>query len=241
MRAVEPEGQTMSQSLTITTPDGAFEAYVATPAKTPAPALVVIQEIFGVNPGMRQICDELAADGFLAVCPDLFWRFEPGLQLSDHSEADWKKALDFYTRYDLDAGVRDIAATITAARGLPESTGKVGVMGFCLGGLMTYLSAARTDLDAAVSYYGGSTETHLEEARKVHRPLMLHLAEEDEFITKDAQKSIRGALGGRPGVTIYSYPGRHHAFARPGGDHYDAADAATANGRTREFFTAHLS
>ena len=150
----------MQKSLKIKTSDGIFDAYVAVPATTPAPVVIVIQEIFGVNSGIREIAHDLAKQGFISVAPDLFWRFEPGLQLSDHKESDWKRALDFYGRYDFDTGVKDILATITAARMLPESNGKVGVMGFCLGGLMTFLTAARGDVDAAVEYYGGGTEKY---------------------------------------------------------------------------------
>ena len=126
----------------------------------------MLQEIFGVNSGIRQIADDLAKHGFLAVCPDLFWRFEPGLQLSDHKESDWKKGFDYYGRYDFDAGIKDIAATIAAARKLPGSNGKVGVMGFCFGGLLTFLTASRADPDAAVEFYGAQTENTYLRAKK---------------------------------------------------------------------------
>ena len=139
----------MGETITIKGPDGSFSAYVGRPETTPAPALVVIQDIFGVNHVMRAISDEFAAHGFLAVCPDLFWRFEPDLQLDDHKEADLQRAFQLYPKFDVGKGVADIAATITAARGLQGSSGKVGVVGFCLGGLLTFLSAARTDADAA--------------------------------------------------------------------------------------------
>jgi len=231
----------MNETLTITTADGGFHAYVARPAATPAPAIVVLQEIFGVNADLRKTCDELAAQGFLALSPDLFWRMEPGVDLSDGSEAEWKKGFSFYSAYDFNAGVADIAATIAAARRLSGATGKVGVMGFCLGGLMTFLTAARTGADAAVAYYGGGTEQYVGEAGKLATPLLMHLAEEDEYISKDAQRAIRAALDGRPQVEIHSYPGCSHAFARHGGQHYDAAAAAKANARTLAFFQTHLN
>ncbi len=230
----------MDHNLTVTVPDGTFAAYVAPAARADAPVIVVIQEIFGVNAGMRQVCDELAAQGFTAISPDLFWRTEPGLQMDDHNPDDWTKALAIYQAYDLDRGAADIAATVAAARLLPGTNGKVGVMGFCLGGLLTFLSAAHGEADAFVAYYGGNTDKHLGHAAQVKKPLLMHLAGEDEFISSEAQAAIRAALGAKPNVVIHGYPGRNHAFARPGGDHYDAADAATANGRTADFFMTNL-
>lgn len=225
---------------TIATPGGSWEAYIAHPKNSTAsaPAVVVCQEIFGINADMRQSCDELAEQGFIALCPDLYWRLEPGVELS-HLD-DWPKALSLYQAFDLDAGVRDVAATIAAARSLPGASGKVGVMGYCLGGLLTYLSAARGKVDAAVAYYGGRTEEFLDEASKVASPLMMHLGQEDEYISKPAQVAIAAALAGKPNVEVYSYPGCMHAFARHGGTHYDAAAAQLANGRTFDFLQSRL-
>lgn len=230
----------MQKDIKIKATDGTFTAYVAMPATTPAPVVVVIQEIFGVNAGIRKIADDLAKQGFIAVCPDLFWRFEPGMQLSDHVESDWKKALELYGRYNFDTGVKDIAATIEAARKLPGSTGKVGVMGFCLGGLMTFLTAARVEVDAAVEYYGGETQRFVAEGKKIKKPFLIHLAGEDEFMDKAAQATINKELADNSNIKIYTYPGRNHAFARPNGNHYDAKDAETANARTLAFFKQHL-
>jgi len=230
----------MSETLTITTPDGAFSAYVARPSAASAPAIVVIQEIFGVNKVMRDICDDLAAQGFVAVCPDLFWRIEPGIDITDQSEAEWKKAFELYNAFDVDAGVSDIAATIAATRALPGASGKVGAVGYCLGGLLAFLTATRTDADASVSYYGVGTEKHVAEAEKLARPLLMHIAEEDQFVPKEAQKVILDALKDHPQIEIHTYPGRDHAFARVGGAHYDAADAGTANARSLAFFKSNL-
>lgn len=230
----------MSETLTITTPDGAFSAYVARPSATPAPAVVVIQEIFGVNKVMRDICDGLADQGFVAICPDLFWRIEPGIDITDQSEADWKKAFELYNAFDVDHGVSDIAATIAAVRGLDGVNGKVGAVGYCLGGLLAFLTATRTDADASISYYGVGIEKHVPEAEKLARPLLMHIAEEDQFVPKEAQKVILDALKDHPQIEIHTYPGRDHAFARVGGAHYDAADAAKANGRSLTFFKSNL-
>ena len=231
----------MGEMTTIKTQDGDFAAYVARPSNPKAPAVVVIQEIFGVNAVMRGVCDELAAAGFLAVCPDLFWRIEPGIDITDQSEAEWKKAFELYNAFDVEAGVKDIAATIDHVRALPEVNGKVGAVGFCLGGLLAYLTATRTDADASVAYYGVGIEKHLVESEKQAHPLLMHIAEEDQFVPKEAQALILAQLKNHPQVEIFTYPGRDHAFARQGGEHYDAADAKLAGDRTLAFFQQHLA
>ena len=231
----------MGETTTIKTDDGQFAAYVARPSNPKAPAIVVIQEIFGVNAVMRGVCDELAAAGFLAVCPDLFWRIEPGIDITDQSEAEWKKAFELYNAFDVEAGVKDIAATIDHVRALPEINGKVGAVGFCLGGLLAYLTATRTDADASVAYYGVGIEKHLVESEKQAHPLLMHIAEEDQFVPKEAQALILAQLKNHPQVEIFTYPGRDHAFAREGGEHYDAADAKLAGDRTLAFFQQHLA
>lgn len=223
--------------------DGSFEAYVAKPtgAAGPAPVVVVLQEIFGVNADLRATCQELAGLGMIAIAPDLFWRDAPGLDLNSWSEDEWQQGLALYLAYDYDRGVEDISATLAAARGIEGGNGKVGVMGFCLGGLMTFLTAARTSVDAAVAYYGGGTDQYLGEAKGLQAPTIMHLAEEDEFISKDAQSRIKAALGPLPNVEIFSYPGCSHAFARHTGAHYDAASASLANSRTHTFLLNALA
>jgi len=226
---------------TIQTADGSFGAYEAKPeGEGPFPAVVVIQEIFGVNAVMRETCDRLAAQGYLAVCPDLFWRIEPGIDITDQTEAEWKKAFALFNAFDVDTGVEDIAATLAHVRGGTHCSGKVGAVGYCLGGQLAFLTAARTDVDAAAAYYGVGIENRLAEADKISNPLLMHVAEEDKFVPKEAQARILAALKDRPNVTIHTYPGRDHAFARPGGEHFHAADAETANARTAAFFAAHL-
>ncbi|MES2340590.1 MAG: dienelactone hydrolase family protein [Pseudomonadota bacterium] len=228
------------ETLTLTTEDGSFTAYVARPAAAKAPAIVVIQEIFGVNAVMREIADGLAAQGYLAICPDLFWRIEPGIDITDKSEAEWKKAFELFNAFDPDAGVKDIAAVIDHIRADPGCSGKVGAVGYCLGGMLAFLTATRTDCDASVGYYGVGIESRVAEADKLERPLMLHIAEEDQFVPKEAQAVILQALKNHAHVTIHTYPGCDHAFARHGGEHYDADAARHANGRSLAFFQQHL-
>ena len=227
-------------NLTISTPHGDFGAYVAAPATKPAAAIVVIQEIFGVNAVMRQITDRLASQGYLAVCPDLFWRIEPGIDITDQSEAEWKRAFELFNAFDVEAGVKDIAAMIDAIRADPRCNGKVGAVGYCLGGLLAYLTAMRTDTDASVAYYGVGLERYTAEADKLVNPLMLHVAEEDQFTPKPARDLILATLKNHPQIEIHTYPGRDHAFARLGGEHYDATDAALAESRTLDFFKRNL-
>ncbi len=230
----------MAETTLISTSEGQFSGYVARPTMTNTPAVVVIQEIFGVNAVMREIADQFAKAGYLAICPDLFWRIEPGIDITDRSEAEWKRAFELYNAFDVDAGIRDIAATIAHVREDPGCSGTVGAVGFCLGGLLAFLTATRTDADAAVAYYGVGIDRYTAESDRLSAPLLLHIAEEDQFVPKDAQALIKAALKNHPQVQIHSYPGQDHAFARTGGQHYDAEAADTAWGRTLELFKTAL-
>jgi carboxymethylenebutenolidase len=230
----------MGETVRIQVPSGEMAAYVARPATAPAPAVVVLQEIFGVNAVMREITDGLASQGFLAICPDLFWRIEPGVDISDRTEAEWKKAFALMNAFDAGQGVTDIAATLAHVRADPGCTGKAGAVGFCLGGQLAWLTATRTDVDAAVSYYGVGIETLVGESSALRKPVMLHIAEADGFVPPPAQAAIREGLAGQPLATIHTYAGRDHAFARVGGEHYDAADAALAGQRTLDFLRSNL-
>ena len=230
----------MKVRITIEGRNGPFGAYLARPKTLPAPAVVVLHEVFGVNADIRQHCDELAEQGFIGIAPDLFWRQEPGVDLSVTSEPDWQHGLRLYQAYDRDTGAGDVKDTANVVAKLHECTGKVAVLGYCLGGLMTFLTAVRYGVDAAVAYHGGDTEKYLDEVDGLHAPLLMHLGEEDEFISKPAQAQIKTALAGKSNATIYSYPGQRHAFSRHNGAHYNAAAAALANGRTSKFLKQQL-
>lgn len=230
-----------AKQISIPTPDGAFAGYLATPSSGRGPGIVVIQEIFGVNQVMRDVADGLAAHGYFALVPDLFWRLEPGVQLTDKTDAEWQRAFDLMNRFDPDKGVADIQAATDTLRGREGCTGKAGAVGYCLGGLLAYLTAARTDIDACVGYYGVNIHEKLGEAAGIRKPLMLHVAGKDQFVPPEAQKKIVDGLGGNPLVAIHVYPEMDHAFARVGGAHYDKACADLANGRTSTFFRQHLS
>jgi carboxymethylenebutenolidase len=231
----------MSDHIFVKAQDGEFSAYIARPKTSPAPAVIVLQELFGVNADIRKHCDELAEQGFLAVAPDLFWRQEPGIDLSVTSEADWQHGLRLYSAYNRDSGAKDVSDAANTVRKLPECSGKVALLGYCMGALMVYLAAIRWHgVDAAVAFHGGDTEKYLGEVDGLTAPLLMHLAEEDEFISKPAQAAIKAALAKKPNATVYSYAGQNHAFTRHNGAHYNAAAAALANGRTSEFLHQQL-
>ncbi len=219
---------------------GSFKAYVAKPGSGTGPGVVVIQEIFGVNKVMRDISDGLAGQGYIAVCPDIFWRQEPGVDITDQTQAEWDKAFKLYQGFDEDKGAEDLIQTLAAVRKLDGCTGKAGSVGFCLGGKLAYLMATRSDADCSVSYYGVGIANNLDEADTIKKPLMLHVAEEDAFVPKEEQQKVRDRLSKIPHVTIHTYPGKDHAFARVGGEHYDKQSAELANRRTSEFFQRHL-
>ena len=222
---------------------GSFSAYCATPASGSGPGVVVLQEIFGVNQVMRDICDSLAADGYIAVAPDLFWRIEPGVQLTDGSQEEWDKAFELMNAFlpDFEKGVGDIGATIAHIRAMDGCTGKVGAVGYCLGGSLAYATACFTDADACSGYYPVQIEESLELSSGIKNPLILHVAELDGFCPPEAQQKIKDALGSNEHVTVHSYPGVDHAFARIGGANFNADAAAMANGRTAELFKSALN
>lgn len=231
----------MGRRVTIQGDDGSFGAYVAD-GKTPnggqaGPAIVVIQEIFGVNKVMRDIADSLAEEGYTAIVPDLFWRIEPGIDITDQTDAEWEKAFSYFKAFNVDKGVEDIASTLDWARS--QGHKHVGAVGYCLGGLLAYLTGTRTTIDAVAGYYGVGIDNYLAEAGKATKPILLHVAEEDGFVSKDSQAKMKSSLT-EYNYKLYWYPGRDHAFAREGGKHYHAADAKLANDRTLDHFRKHL-
>ncbi len=226
--------------ITITCPDGAFSAYLASPAGNSGGGVLVIQEIFGVNKDMRDHCDHLASQGYFALCPDIFWRQEPGIQITDQTDEEWAKAFELYQGFDVEKGVADLKVALAHLRTVDGCTGKAGTVGFCLGGLLAYLMAAESDADCNVSYYGVGIDERLAAADGISAPTILHIAEEDGFVPKEAQAKIKDGLGGHPNISLHSYPGVDHAFARHAGVNYDAAAAALADSRTMDCFNATL-
>ena len=218
---------------------GNMGAYVADPAGPAKAAVIVVPEIFGVNPGIRQKCDTLAAAGYLAVAPDIFWRFAPSVELDPDVEAELNQAFGYFQRYDANDGVIDIEATIKAIRaGLDGRSGvsKVGLVGYCLGGRLAYLAATRTDIDCAVGYYGVMIDQMLNESHAIANPLMLHIPTADGFVPPEAQAAMHAGLDSNRHVTLHDYEGLDHGFAAEMGNRRNEAGAQLADARTIAFF-----
>lgn len=228
-------------NLKIPAHDGdAFEAYMATPAITPAPVIIVIQEIFGVNAELRAKCDRLAEMGYIAIAPDLFWRMERGVDLVDSDEKQLEKAFQLFNDFDIEHGIEDLKTTLGYARNHKACNEKVGCIGYCLGGYLSVALNVKTDIDAAISYYGVNLPSLLEDTSKITKPLLLHIAGEDEFVPKDDQQAINDALKDHPHTSLHTYDGMDHAFARGQGMHYNEDAAKLANQRTYDFLSTHL-
>jgi len=232
----------MSEMITVKTLDGKenFQAYCAKPATPAKAAIIVIQEIFGVNAGIRQKCDKWASLGYLALAPDLFWRSAPGVDLDPDVPEQLQQGFAYMQQFSADSGVRDIEATIHAARSMIDGT-KVGAVGYCLGGRLAYMTACRTDISATVGYYGVMIDQMLDEAAAIAHPLMLHIPTADHFVGPEAQAAIHKGLDHHPKVTLHDYPGLDHGFATEAGMRRDEAGAQLADARTTDFFARNLT
>ncbi len=220
--------------------DGRFPAFLAEPEGTPRAAVIVIQEIFGVNPGIRAKCDHWAAKGYLAIAPDLFWRLQPGVVLDPDVPQEFQQALELMGKFNQDQGIRDIEATIRDSRKRLGGNGNVGCVGFCLGGRLAFMTSTRTDVDASVGYYPVGIDNLLHEKHGIARPLMLHIAGADHFVTPDVQRAMHDALDEHPRVVLHDYPGEDHGFAAEMGKRRSEAAAQLADQRTEQFFAEHL-
>lgn len=219
--------------------EGTIPAYVVKPEGTPRGAIIVQQEIFGVDEGIRKKAQDWADKGYLAVAPDTFWRQQPGVELSPYKDEDFQKAVAFMTNHDFDLGIRDLEAVIHWIR-REQGVSKVGLVGFCMGGRVAYMTATRTDIDASVGYYGVMIDQMLGEKHAIARPLMLHIPTADHFVDEAAQKAIHDGLDDHPRVTLHDYIGLDHGFAAEIGERRDEAGAQLADGRTEAFFAQHV-
>ena len=233
----------MQKTVQITAKDGGvFDAFAVYPqTDVQAPAIIVIQEIFGVNQNVKSICENLAQAGYLAIAPDLFWRQEKGVVLDDLQENDMKKAFALFGGFDVALGIADLKSTLETVRNDPQCNGRVGTMGYCLGGKLAYLMATQSDADCNVSYYGVGIQDLLAEAGAIQNPLLMHIAEKDKFVPLEAQKKILDVLNDHEYVDLFVYPDVEHAFARINGQHYDKEAAHQANHRTAAFLASCLT
>jgi carboxymethylenebutenolidase len=229
------------KEISIAGKDGTFMGYLSTPTGGSSPGVVVIQEVFGINGWLRSVANWLAGQGYMALAPDLFWKLSPGIQLDPTKEDEFNKGLELFGNFDTDKGVEDIQATISTLRKMPGCNGKVGNLGFCLGGMLSYLSATRTDTDASSAYYGVGLDNLLGEADKIKTPTILHIAREDGFVPPDAQAKVEEGLKDYGQITVYAYEDADHGFCRETDkNHYKAGAAKLAHERTLELFKKAL-
>ena len=230
-----------TENIKIELRDGVMGAHVAYPERNPAGAIIAIMEIWGVNDTMRGHAQEFAEAGLLCLVPDLFWRQQPGVELSDRNPAHVQKAFDLYYEFDYDLGVQDMEDTAAFLKSHPLSNRKVGSVGYCLGGKLNYLMCCRsTKMECAVAYYGTYIEHHIKEAKNLGKPFMLHMAMKDRWVQAEVNEMIERRLSPNPLVQIHKYPEADHAFARHGSKVYRQADAERALALSLEFFRRHL-
>lgn len=222
----------MGSYIDINSHDGKrFRAYHAAPAQGSGPGIVLLQEIFGINGYMRAMADRFAEEGYVALVPDLFWRMRPGVELG-YREADFNEAVGLNQALDIDLAVCDIGATLDALRALPMQAGKVGAIGYCLGGKLAMLAAARLELDCAVSYYGVGLDAYVDEIPSIRCPMLFHFAGNDAFCPPATRETLLAAFAANPKLEAHVYPGCDHAFATPERPHYDKPAATMAYSRT---------
>ena len=232
-----------SQWIRVETVDGGFDAYLALPpsGKTAdAPGIVLVQEIFGVNEHIRGVADQYAMDGYVVLAPDIFWRDAPRVELG-YSGDDLARAMELRKSVDVEKAVTDIDATAMALRGRLDAGAKVAAVGYCFGGLLSYLSAARGQVDAAVPYYGGGIHDYLGEAANLNVPVQFHYGALDGHITPDIVTSVSDAVKSRPNTEVFVYAHADHGFNCWARASYHQPSAALAHGRALEFLAKTLS
>jgi carboxymethylenebutenolidase len=228
-----------SQWIDIPADGGNFQGYLALPKAGKGPAVIIVQEIFGVNSHIRSVADQYAADGYVALAPDVFWRTQPRVELG-YQGPDRDKAMELLNKTDVKTAVADIGAAAKALRALPEVTGKLAAIGYCFGGRLVYLAAAQGAIDVGVAYYGGGIQNQLDEADKIKVPMQFHYGELDAHIPAVAVQSVRDRFAGRADAEVYSYPGADHGFNCSDRASYNQHASALAHGRTLTFLGEHL-
>lgn len=195
---------------------------------------MLIQEIWGVNDHIQAVADQYALDGYVVLAPDVFWRLQPGVNLN-YDEAGSAQAFNYMKRLDFPQAVQDLTVAVNKLRALPETTGNVASVGYCMGGLLSYLCAAHAGVDAAVCYYGGGINNHLDQAGKISCPILMHFAEKDHFIPASAIEQVKAAFANAKNAVIETYPDVDHGFncwQRPS---YNQKASAVAHGMSLSF------
>lgn len=231
-----------SQRISINAKDGGqFGAYLSLPPTGKGPGILLIQEIFGVNQHIREVADQYASDGFVVLAPDVFWRQEPGVDIG-YDEAGFKKGFGLMQGMDFPQAVEDLCVAAEVLKTRSEVIGKVSSLGYCMGGMLSYLVGTTSGaVDASVCYYGGGIHTALDRASQVNIPMLMHFAEKDGFIPMDAVLQIKTAFESNPGVEIHTYPDVDHGFNCWGRPMYQQKAAALARGRSLEFLSRTIS
>jgi carboxymethylenebutenolidase len=218
----------------VTIKDG-FDGYRSGDA---GPGILLFQEIFGVNDNMRGLADKLAAEGYVVLVPDVFWRIEPRFERKD--ESGMADAFAIVLKLDLAAAVEDIKDAHAFLKAAPGCTGKVGASGFCLGGGLAFLAATQSKVDAAVPYYGSAINDLLDQVDQLECPTMFHYGNNDPFIPEEKIAEVERAVAGKPNVVFHRYDAGHAFSNWDAPSMYDEAAATLAWGRTLEFFAANL-
>ncbi|HXZ07051.1 MAG TPA: dienelactone hydrolase family protein [Paraburkholderia sp.] len=228
-----------TQWIDIPAGDDSFQGYLALPKSGKGPAVIIIQEIFGVNSHIRAVAEQYAQDGYVALAPDIFWRTQPRVELT-YAGADRDKGIEILQKTNVDLAVADIGATAQALRTMPEVTGKIAAIGYCFGGRLAYLAAAHGSVDGAVAYYGGGIQNLLDQAAKINVPIQFHYAELDHGIPLDAVGQVKERFAGRDDAEFHLYPNADHGFNCTDRASYNQHAAALAHGRTLTFLGERL-
>jgi carboxymethylenebutenolidase len=216
-----------------------FSGFLARPEHGSGPGILLIQEIFGVNDHIRDVADLYAKEGFVVLAPDLFWRIAPGVQLG-YSEKDIAKGFEYYQKLDFTQTAADLSEVAGILRQMPGVTGKVGCVGYCMGGNFAFRLATAGKVDASVSYYGGGIDQILDQAKRIICPLLMHFGEKDSHIPLESVNKIKKAVEGNPLVTIYVYKDADHGFNCDQRSSFDRKSAMLAYSRSAAFFHKHL-
>jgi carboxymethylenebutenolidase len=217
-----------------------FSGYLSLPPNGPGPGIVLAPEIWGVNEHIRAVADQYALSGFTVLAPDVFWRLSPRVDL-DYDEKGNAQAFGYYQKVDTAQAAADVADAVAALRKLPECSGKVATLGYCLGGQLAYRAAALSRADAAVCFYGGGIDQHLNIADQITQPILFHYAADDAHITPEKVAPVKAAFTGKANATFFDYPGAGHGFncwGRKAG--YNQRASALATGRTLIFLAENL-
>ena len=228
-----------TQWIEIDSAEGKFGAYLAIPHTQKGPGIVLIQEIFGVNEHIRSVAEQYAADGYLVIAPDLFWRSGHRIELT-YDEAGWKRAVELMNATDVGKAQKDIELAIDALKAQPGLDGGIASIGYCFGGLLSYHTAANGLVDVAIAYYGGGIQNQLDRADEIEVPLLMHFGEQDSHIPLEAVEKIAERFDTNDNVEIVVYPEAEHGFNCSHRDSYNQRAAAEAHGNTLFFLGMEL-